>query len=566
MIKNVCLFMSPSENSLQYPENLTRLTINLGVGVICGYLEEKGYNVTIKDLNLSLSQNFQDEYNHKQLEMVFDIDVFKNYILTGEDEEMDRLISRLLENMDLSEYDFFGVSIGGDFSFVQMQLGFILAKYLNKKYNKAVEIGGNNVSFLYIFKSVFQEMWEIVLSKFKFIVNGPGEKVIEAIIKGLDENKDEDWFNQLPGMVRLVDGEIISNKTEKPIVIKPDWGDLDMSCYTRCMIDEQGTEQKKQKAIRENLIYNYKWPDAYLDSPGLIVSKYNRMKREDVTEKLILPYIFNYNCPYSCAFCTQSDYERGSIVGGNPEQVIKDIKELIAKYNTNYFYFLNNAFNFSGKFADEFCNKVIDENLEIYWSDCGRFNNLTYERLELMKKAGCTKLTFGFESGSQKIINLIDKQIDLDHAEQVLKWCYDLKIWSDIEVIIGLPQEFDEDFKDTCDFITRNKKYINYFWVNEYFVVPNSLIGRFPERYGVELIEDNTNYRDLLIYNLKMYRNEHTDVQTSNSKLYGFNEINGRSFEEIVKQNSIKLKIINGMQNPEGDSAAKLFKMLCAVK
>ncbi len=183
-----------------------------------------------------------------------------------------------------------------------------------------------------------------------------------------------------------------------------------------------------------------------------------------------------------------------------------------------------------------------------------------------MKKAGCVKLTFGFESGSLKIIELIDKRINLDHAERVLKWCYELGIWVDIEVIVGLPQEYDEDFNATCEFINKNKKYINYFWINEFFVVPNSLIGRYPEKYGIELIKDINNYRKLLDNNLKMFKRESDNVMTSNSKLFGFNEINRRNFDAIVSDNRKKISKLSNMQNSEFNEAAKFYTMLCEIK
>ncbi|GAA0121931.1 hypothetical protein UT300018_12470 [Clostridium faecium] len=562
MIKNICILMSPSESSFQYTEKIYALSINLGLGVLGGYLQDKGYNVKMRDLNITLVNKYKDENSKKLFEIVFDINKFKNYIFTGNDIEIDSLIESFLSEYDIANEDIYGVSIGSDFSFLQIQFGFLLAKYIKIKFNKHVFIGGNNISFLYIFKDVFKEMWEIVLSEFKFIINGPGERCIDEIIQDLNNNTNSDKLSSINGIINYIDGEIISNPTMKPLIIKPDWGDMDLSYYTKCMISENDSE----KAIKENLIYFYKWPDTFAGSVGQIINKYNKLRRSDVSNKLIIPYIFNYNCPYNCAFCTQSDIDRSSIIGGDPDEVIKDVIALKEKYNTNYFYFLNNAFNFSPKFVDSFCKKIIDINLEIHWSDCGRFNNLTYERLELMKKAGCVKLTFGFESGSLKIIELIDKRINLDHAERVLKWCYELGIWVDIEVIVGLPQEYDEDFNATCEFINKNKKYINYFWINEFFVVPNSLIGRYPEKYGIELIKDINNYRKLLDNNLKMFKRESDNVMTSNSKLFGFNEINRRNFDAIVSDNRKKISKLSNMQNSEFNEAAKFYTMLCEIK
>ncbi|MBS5824395.1 MAG: radical SAM protein, partial [Clostridium argentinense] len=168
MIKNICILMSPSESSFQYTEKIYALSINLGLGVLGGYLQDKGYNVKMRDLNITLVNKYKDENSKKLFEIVFDINKFKNYIFTGNDIEIDSLIESFLSEYDIANEDIYGVSIGSDFSFLQIQFGFLLAKYIKIKFNKHVFIGGNNISFLYIFKDVFKEMWEIVLSEFKF--------------------------------------------------------------------------------------------------------------------------------------------------------------------------------------------------------------------------------------------------------------------------------------------------------------------------------------------------------------------------------------------------------------
>ncbi|MDW2799926.1 radical SAM protein [Clostridium boliviensis] len=557
MIRSTFLFLSPSETSLQYPGEIASLPLNLGLGVICGYLEQKGITVGMNDLNVSLSQLFGNA-DRKRLEAVYEYERFKNYLNTGEDAELTQLIEELTVDIGFESYDSYGVSIGADFSFLQIQFGFLLAKYLKVKYKKLVFVGGNNISFLFIFQDVFRELWELVLQQFEFVIKGAGERVIYEIIKSLNNGAENDIMKKIPGLVfSLKGGEIKANDEMKPIVVRPNWSGFDMSYYKRFL-----KKDKEGKLLPENLVYFFKWPDTYTGSPGQAINRYNRNSGIDLEPTLILPYIFNYNCPYNCAFCTQSDYDRGSIVGGDPDQVLNDILILQKKYDTKYFYFLNNAFNYSIKFVNEFCHKVIENNVEIYWSDCGRFNNLTYERLELMKKAGCVKLTFGFESGSQKIIDLIDKKIDLNHAKRVLQWCHDLGIWSDIEVIIGLPQELDEDFEETCHFIRENKENINYFWVNEYFVVPNSLIGRYPKRYGIELLKGITNYKKLLYKNLEFLQSNKTNIMTSNSKLYGFNEIGRRSYNEIVKSDRQKIVELNKLQNREFSQVSKFYSAI----
>ena len=77
----------------------------------------------------------------------------------------------------------------------------------------------------------------------------------------------------------------------------------------------------------------------------------------------------------------------------------------------------------------------------------------------MLYESGCRKLVFGFETGSNKLLNLFDKKLDLEHAVNVMRWCKEAGIWADIEVIVGLPYELEEDFQDTVRFY-RNKTVI----------------------------------------------------------------------------------------------------------
>lgn len=560
-----CIFISPSEDCFRYPSNLARLSLSLGVGVITGYLEEQGINVHIEDLNVTIADRINRECNKEEFSDIYRYEVIKEYMQSDDEKPLDLLFDKLIDCQLLNEFDYYGISIGANFSFLEINMGFLLGKYLKKKTQKRVIIGGNNVSFLYIFSNVFYDFWRLVLEEFKFIIKGPGEKIIYDIIQGINNDENSEYFEKLDGIVSIENSKVISNHERSPEIILPSWANLDMKYYCRYMIDGGNND----KTLKDNLNHFYKWPDTIEGSPGQIVNIYNRFIADNTEGKVIIPYIFNYNCPYNCAFCTQSDYDRGKVIGGECEKVITDILALKEKYNTNFFYFLNNAFNYSNNFVINFCTKLIEQNIKIYWSDCGRFNNLTYEVLELMKKAGCTKLTFGFETGSEKMINFIDKQIDLNQAEKVLEWCYELGIWADVEVIIGLPQETEQDFQATYKFIEKNRKYINYFWVNEYFVVPNSLIGKYPERYGVKLLEDYTNYETLLKDNLKYFNKEFRGIMPANAKLYGYDEVSekgGRKYKEILEANRDKIKRINSLQNKEFFEAATFYKILLAMK
>lgn len=366
-------------------------------------------------------------------------------------------------------------------------------------------------------------------------------------------NNGEDNFKDLSGALYLKEGDIVCNKEMDPIVIRPSWGNLDLDDYSYPFM----------KKHRENETIYYKFPLSLTNK----VIQFNKRNIRD--RKLFIPYIFNYNCTYKCAFCTQSDSDRGGFIVGEVTKVVDDIEYLSKKYNSNYFYFLNNYFPSSLNYIREFRDELKRRNLQIYWSDCGRVNGLTYEKLQMLYEAGCRKLVFGFESGSERILELIDKRLNLTEAVQVLKWCKEIGIWADLEIIIGLPYEHEEEFLCTYNFIKEHKDLINNFWLNEYFVVPNSLIGRYPENYGVKLLKNELDYSSLMKRNKSGFINHNYFNLTSNARLWGFEEIEPgeeRNYEQMRKENQNKIARLSTLRNQEFNQLFDFYNKMLQIR
>lgn len=548
MIENINLILVTEESMIL--ENGNDISLSLAMGIISSYLQEKGIKVVINDTNkIATNHNFTNE----ELEIIglaYDKERVLNYIETGQDKDMDTLAMMLLGD-SYKGYDSYGISIGADFSMLQLHLGFIFATFL-RKLNKPIFIGGNNISYLYIFKEFYHDLLYALIPKFPFIMKGPGEQIIWELIDGLNCNKPREYFDTMDSLLRIVDGEVISNQEREPMVIRPNWDGLEMNDYGYPF----GTDK------RENENIYYRFPLSLTNK----VITFNKMNRKE--RKIIIPYIFNYNCIYNCAFCTQSDSDRSGLIVGEVKKVIDDIEYLSKKYDSNYFYFLNNYFPSSLKYIKEFRDELKSRNLEIYWSDCARVNGLTLEKLQILYECGCRKLVFGFESGSEKILNLIDKRLNLNELLNVLKWCKEVGIWADVEVIIGLPYEREEEFLETYNLLDKNRDLINNFWLNEYFVVPNSLIGKYPNRYGVELLKDRTTYSDIMKHNRIGFEEKNYLNLTSNARLWGFNEVNedSRNYEDIKLQNRDKIVRMSKLYNSEFNQLFDFYTKMIKIR
>ena len=129
------------------------------------------------------------------------------------------------------------------------------------------------------------------------------------------------------------------------------------------------------------------------------------------------------------------------MVMGDPVQVVNDIEELIAEYDTPYFYFYNNYFNLSRKFVLAFCEEVKRRKLKFYWQDCARFDNLDLDLLNKMKESGCRALWFGMETGGEKLMKMLNKKLNLKIIHKGLNMCEKVGVHANLEMIVGFPHE-----------------------------------------------------------------------------------------------------------------------------
>ncbi len=550
MIKSLNLILVTEESMIL--ENGNEISLSLAMGILSSYLQDKGIQVSISDTNKKATNHSYTDREMELISLVYEKDRVLDYIRTGNDAEMDQLAELFLDQNGL-HYDSYGISIGADFSMLQIHLGFIMASYLKTRTGTPVFIGGNNLSYLYIFKDFYRELLTTVLSRFRFVIKGAGEQVIWEILDGINRQQPESYFDDIDGRLRLTGQGIIANQERDPIVIKPSWDSLDMKDYSYPF--------GKNERENENIFYRF---PLSLTNQVISFSKYQKK-----SARIIIPYIFNYNCIYKCAFCTQSDTDRCGMIVGEVKQVVDDIEYLAEKYQSNYFYFLNNYFPSSMKFIREFREELARRNLQIYWSDCGRVNGMTLEKLKLLHECGCRKLVFGFESGDQMILDLIDKRINLEEMLNVLKWCKEAGIWADVEVIIGLPYEREKEFQSTYRFLDEHRDLINNFWLNEYFVIPNSLIGKYPERYGVELLKDRTTYDEIMKRNQIGFREKNYRNLTSNARLWGFNESNPgdfRGYEQMRTENAEKMIRLAKIRNPEFNQLFDFYTKMIALR
>ena len=152
-------------------------------------------------------------------------------------------------------------------------------------------------------------------------------------------------------------------------------------------------------------------------------------------------------CPGKCIFCVQNQKLRGY----SAERLIFIVKYLIEKYKIKSLEINDDNFVVFKERLIQFCNKIIDEKIDITWSCMSRVNHVDEEILELMKKAGCRRIAYGIESGSQEILNFEKKGITIEQIKRAVNLTHKAGIKVTGYFILGHPLETKETINQTIN-------------------------------------------------------------------------------------------------------------------
>ena len=193
-------------------------------------------------------------------------------------------------------------------------------------------------------------------------------------------------------------------------------------------------------------------------------------------------------CPFKCSFCT---------VAGTPlkmkssQKIIEELRYLKEHYSLRTASFFDETFTFNRKRTEEVCRLLKEEDLDIKWYCNTRAHLVDKELLEMMRSAGCRGVSFGIESGSQRILDSVGKNIKIDEAKNAIKWAKEAKIKTFCSFIMGLPGENWESVSETMRFVKETLPTSAQFNV----AVPYPGTKLYEDTYGKDV--PNTDFRKL---------------------------------------------------------------------
>jgi len=157
-------------------------------------------------------------------------------------------------------------------------------------------------------------------------------------------------------------------------------------------------------------------------------------------------------CIFGCIYCNKSCFGKTFRIK-SPERVVEEFKR-IKELGFKEIHLTDDGFTTDIERAKKICKLLIENKINIGWSTITgiRVDRVDLELLKLMKSAGCYRIYYGIESGSQKILNRIKKGIRIEQVIKAVKWAKVAGLEVAGYFMIGLPGETKETMQETINF------------------------------------------------------------------------------------------------------------------
>lgn len=268
---------------------------------------------------------------------------------------------------------------------------------------------------------------------FDFVVNGEGEKALLDILHSIENKKDIEIQdeNENSKFIRQPEKQRY-NLSTLPL---PDYSDFDFS--------------------------KYKFPNGALCE-------------------------ISRGCIAKCTFCEETHFwkyrQRNAI------STLTEVEHMYYEHGTNVFWFIDSLVNGNLNELRAFVNGVAEKGLDIAWTGyCRCDGRMDLDYYKDLAAGGCKLLNYGIESGSQKVLDLMDKLVTIEEMEQNFRDGHSVGIHAMTNWIVGFPNEGPKEFEDTLTFMHRMRNYsmTNIAQGSGFIVGVDTIVGQNFDKFNL---------------------------------------------------------------------------------
>lgn len=236
-------------------------------------------------------------------------------------------------------------------------------------------------------------------------------------------------------------------------------------------------------------------------------------------------------CPYTCRWCSRAvyglTYRRRS-----PEKVVEELQKIRVEYNPDTIWFVDDVFTISHKWLSGFNEELKRNNLKIKYECITRADRMNEDVIKTMKETGCFRVWIGAESGSQRIIDAMDRRVKVEQVREMIQLAKKHGIETGTFIMLGYPGETENDIEETISHLKKSNP--------DLFTITVA----YPIR-GTELFEE-IEANQLSVFDWEKQTDRDRDfVRTYPRRYYDF------AVRRVVNEVKYYKAINNGSINPE---------------
>lgn len=288
-----------------------------------------------------------------------------------------------------------------------------------------------------------------------FIVLGEGEQTMLELVQWIDEKIDIE-LPQIDGLAYIDSTGVHQNKERTKL---RDLGELPMP--------------NRQKV---NLQLYF---DAWKNKHGVSAISVSTMR----------------GCPYSCKWCSRAVYGQ-SYRRRTPSQVADELEWIRKNYTVDSIWFVDDVFTISHKWLDEFAAEVNRRNVVTPFECITRADRMNEDVILKLKASGCFRVWIGAESGSQKVIDLMDRRVEVERVQEMIRLARHHGLQAGTFIMVGYPGETREDIYATVQHLKKADPDLFTITV-AYPIKGTPLYAEVEDRFVTDLPWESSTDRDI---------------------------------------------------------------------
>jgi len=216
----------------------------------------------------------------------------------------------------------------------------------------------------------------------------------------------------------------------------------------------------------------------------LPMERYAPVIKHHPTAKAEMAMLATRGCPYNCNFC----YHIFAQVWRHrsPEKIVDELEFLQRHWGVESVTFADELLTANKKFLLALCKEIVDRGIKMHWNCFSRVDTIDTEMLTSMKAAGCWLIGYGVESGSQAILDAMNKKTTVEKARETIALTKKHDIFPKATMMYGYPGETKETLMETRNFCLEHAMMGDTYFTTPYpgTKIFNDYKDRILDKYG----------------------------------------------------------------------------------